>query len=700
MNHYLITGYAQLDLNGNVTRSPLWYTITGVDSQGTTFSETMPVLFTTNSHGTPDSFVNQATLVIPSNTLLPRNAYRFKFTASDAFNNSGFVEVDIKTQSVPVSGGLHISPQNGSPLKTIFSLSALRWTDDFGDVPLLYQFGLRYIFFGSTELSTSLLLPPCCNLQHENNFPIGQLESFICVCDFWSTGISEQNDLLTSLPLQPQGRGEVTVQTELLVRVFDRNGARTESSQRLSSFITEQLQDGSEEDTTQPLQPLLDSRREQVDVLALLDNITQLSEGSWREALAQLTTLVSSVEVNSFMRSSYFNLSLAKTAQFKQRAMELVLEIYESYIPITKSYLNVILGLLRSTTSSLDSYEISLDEALISRIINFLRILIDFYNNFSKDLVFSPSGFSTSESQTVVEIIQSLIQSNSNHENNSSDIIRVQADSVAQTLLSLIPKLGFGLCMSEEHSFVNGAGVSLLKASKTNLPMGYQSTEQCNTRQTGYRKKTKFCLEEDRAAVMVDFNSALFEHYLWWLCAAATGGNDDDVGSYCSGVCLTSAQHTQNLLWQGSPYESQTKSLLFQLYLLNPLNGSVLEVSTATESPTREARDVASVSDQIDLTFPILASYSNASNLQCAHWNGTSRTWLTKTSCSSEILEKNGIVTDIICHCGTPSGSIFTILEICPSGHYGETCSYGKKTLCVCVHVYIGPNILRTYSVS
>ena len=141
---------------------------------------------------------------------------------------------------------------------------------------------------------------------------------------------------------------------------------------------------------------------------------------------------------------------------------------------------------------------------------------------------------------------------------------------------------------------------------------------------------------------------------------------------------MTSAQHTQNLLWQGSEYEAQLKSLLFQLYLLNPRNGSMLEASGNGLPPTRLARNIAPDSEQIQLVFPILVSYSNSSNLQCAYWNGTSRMWIRRSHFTGEMKLRNGTVTDVVCQFGVTLGSIFTVLEVCPDGYYGESCSNGK----------------------
>ena len=475
--------------------------------------------------------------------------------------------------------------------------------------------------------------------------------------------------------MQPeQGRTGRLIQVQQLVHIFDKNGAVTEASQTLDDFNNEK---SSEEDSSKLLQPLSDSQREDLDVLALLDRIRRLATTNWRESLAQLTTLVSTVDTNTFVTSSSFNITSTMMSQFKVKATELVLDIYNSYIPISKSYLNVVAGILHSTTSSPDSAGISSNEALVSRIVDFLRALVDSYNSFDVNKIL---GFSTMDSQVVLQTFHKLI--NPSQQKNSSTISRVRENLVTQTLLGLIPKLGQGLCLREKYSFVNGAGVAFLKASRTNLPMDYKSTEQCNMKQPT-SKRARFCSNDALPEVTVNFSLALFERYLWWNCANETEGTE----SYCSGICLTSAQYSQDLLWQGTPYTSQLKSPLFQLYLLNPHNGSVLEVSsTATESQTRVTRNSELASDQLDITFPILASYSNASNLHCAYWNVTSRLWISKLGFSGETTERNGTVTDKLCHFRTSLGSFFTVLERCPDGYYGEACLQGKRSytlLCV-----------------
>ncbi len=579
--------------------------------------------------------------------------------------------MDIHTESVPISGRLLISPQTGSPLTTVFSFSAPGWTDNFGDTPLLYQFGLRYIFFNTTESSNSRqLLPSCCNLLYDNSlFSISKSENVSCVCDFFSTGVSERNDLQTMLPFLPQAVNGVPTQVELLVHVFDKNGARTEASQSLDHIFTEPAVTD-DDDSTQLLQPMPDTPiREQIDVLAMLDRFRQLSRSNWREALAQLTTLVSFAEVSSF-NSPYFNLSQGQRVQFKTKAKEIILDIYESYIPYSKPYLSMIAGLLQSTTSSPNSLNVE----SITRIINFFRRLVDSYNTFDEQKIFSLSGFSTTESQIVLKILQNLI--NTDNGRMFDSIARIRANSVTQELLNIIPKLGFGLCTSERHSFVDGASLSSLKASQTILPSNYRSVELCSARRANSRK-TKACLSEEVPQVTVNFSSILFERYLWWPCAAATESSDTESELYCSGVCLTSAQHTQNLLWQGSEYEARLKSLLFQLYLLNPRNGSILEASESTSPPSRVARNVVPDSEQIDLTFPVLVNYSNASNLQCAYWNGTSRMWIRKPHFTGEVKLRNGTGTNVLCQFGVALGSIFTVLEVCPDGYYGDACSNG-----------------------
>ena len=664
------TGYAQVNLTDNRTvRSPVRYNITEFDdSQRPNFSETMPSLYTTGSHHAPSSFANHVTLVITANTLLPQNAYRFKFTATDMLGNSGFAEVNIYTESKPTSGTLLISPQNGFPLMTVFSLSAPGWTDDFGDTPLFYQFGLRYIFLGSTE-SFNPQQPACCHIPYDVSQIQDQFDNISCICEFMTTGISEQNELLTTLPLPYEETTDgVSIQVQQLVQVFDKNGAMAEESRLFSGISSEEL--SNRDDPTQLLQPLSDSTRERLDALGLLDEIRQTSLRNWRQALAQLTTLASFAEVSTFISSPYLNLTLSEMVNFKVKTTELVLDIYESYIPISKSYLDLVVAILHSTTSYPGSAGITSNNALISRIMDFLQVFIDSTNNFDEERGSSSSGFSAKDSHFVLRIFHNLIHMS--RELNSNTVVSIRENSVTQAFLRLTPRLGQILCTYEHYSFVNLAGISFLKSSRTNLPVNYQSTEECSKRLDNNIHRAKVCLQKDVPTVAVNFSSVLFERYLSWPCQ----DSEERTASYCSGVCLTSALHTQNLLWQGSMYEYRLKSPLFQLYLLNPHNGAVLEFQQ--ESQQRISRNTAPVSDQIDLMFPIISSFSNASNLQCVYWNGTSRMWIGKPSYSGLTLERNGTVTNKICHFRTSLGVIFTILERCPDGQYGQTCLEGK----------------------
>ena len=51
--------------------------------------------------------------------------------------------------------------------------------------------------------------------------------------------------------------------------------------------------------------------------------------------------------------------------------------------------------------------------------------------------------------------------------------------------------------------------------------------------------------------------------------------------------------------------------------------------------------------------------------------------WIRKPHFTGEVKLRNGTETDILCQFGVALGSIFTVLEICPDGYYGDTCSNG-----------------------
>ncbi len=78
-----------------------------------------------------------STLVVRTDGLSPASDYRFRLSATDGNNQSGYAEAVIRTNEPPASGQFLITPNQGTALTTDFSFSATGWTDP--ESPLRYQ---------------------------------------------------------------------------------------------------------------------------------------------------------------------------------------------------------------------------------------------------------------------------------------------------------------------------------------------------------------------------------------------------------------------------------------------------------------------------------------------------------------------------------------------------------------------------------
>ncbi len=246
-----------------------------------------PVLFVSNVTASP--FTNIVSLVLKEDMLLPGNPYRFRLEVTNSDGRTGFSEVDIFTESLPLAGHLEIRPSQGQPLVTHFSLRALQWTDDVGNTPLSYQFGFRY--------------------------PCGGDDS-----TYWLTGVLTRNRLTAMLPVTNCGSLHV------VLRIYDQNEAFVDhvSSVRLDTYNL--------------------STNAGVDLLPASQAIEQQSllEGNWIEGLANLMSL--SVSVNR--HPDVFT----QVQAFKQQAVDLLLGLYKLSIPVSRSHLNQLLSLLLETS--------------------------------------------------------------------------------------------------------------------------------------------------------------------------------------------------------------------------------------------------------------------------------------------------------------------------------------------------------------
>lgn len=278
-----LSGYAQLLLSTNTTRTALNYEISPTIE--VTPSELAPLLFVSTVTASP--FVNTVSLVLQEGTLLPGNPYRFRLEVTDTQGQAGFSEIDILTESQPLSGHLEIEPTQGIALSTKFSLRALQWTDDVGDTPLSYQFGLQYPYgHGST---------------------------------YWLTGILTSNQISVVLPLACCG-----MPVGIVLHIFDQNAAFAEQTYSLN---------------------LSQATNQSFDLVRALQEIEEQSlvEGNWVEGLANLMSW--SLSVNRCPNS------FTEVQTFKRQAVDLLLTLHNSSIPSSRSYLNQLLLLLLETTS-------------------------------------------------------------------------------------------------------------------------------------------------------------------------------------------------------------------------------------------------------------------------------------------------------------------------------------------------------------
>ena len=548
-------------------------------------------------------------MVLLTSVLLPWNFYRFKLSLVDTFGHVGFAEVDIQTEYPPSSGRLDINPVSGEALSTVFSLEALHWTDDMRGDPLLYRFGVSYHCSNSIDSAGSVI-----------------------VCVDWMTGLSEENKLFSTLPYI-----NLTLTPMLILQVTDSNGAIYKHTRSLDSIAS--------------------TVNSSIEVLALMGNIELLFvRGSrWEEALAQLTALVTSIHLDhesiicniSQVRSSRFQLSNREIIGLKVRAVHLLFRLYYSFLPASESHFQVVLSLLVKATRTQCSMICCRDpvfhEGDIRMLFHVLESIASASNHFNELGTLSLRGLSRENVKNILLIYEQIFHDQYKvSENNSSfPIPRVRSDSIADSLSRLIPKLGYGLCQQqgiyEEAATVNLNEFVYLKSLHVNLPLDYVTNSCSDTN----------C---DLETVRVNFGAELFSQYLQWIC----------IGSrYCSGLCISSAQFSLDILWQGNEFFSLIKSPLLHLSMLNPISGRV---------PDFEA------SQSISLTFPIISLYSGSENLVCVVWNEESLSWIDNL-CLTEVIQQP---LSVLCQCYSLGSLYYTVLERCPDGYYGNTCNQSK----------------------
>lgn len=146
--------------------------------------------------------------------------------------------MNIITDSQPTSGRLTVTPSSGLPLDTVFTLTGIDWTDDYGDPPLLYQFGFRL----SAE-STRI---------------------------YWLSSIrASSSQINTILPIT---NGDIV----LLVRVYDSSAAYVIHEMPFTGIVTTNMM---------------------YDALSLLNLVREqvIQHGQVTQGLASLTAIIASV---------------------------------------------------------------------------------------------------------------------------------------------------------------------------------------------------------------------------------------------------------------------------------------------------------------------------------------------------------------------------------------------------------------------
>ena len=533
-------GFAQLELTQQITRTQLTYSI--VANTNVLLNETVHVLFTSNVTSPP--LTNQVTLTLESGVLLTDNSYRFRIEATNVQGHTGYAEIDVHTASVPLSGRLNIQRLSGSPLDTIFTLQALQWTDDIGDTPLSYQFGFQY--------------PEELDIQ-------------------WLSGILSQNDIVSLLPLPSQINNSII----LVLQIYDNKGALTRHK---TSVTVEHNRNASHNN---------------IDIMRIMLTIedTSLRMGDWIEGLAHLTSLVFSQDRNP----SQFDPTDLQT--FKTRAINLLAELYRSYIPASKSFLNHLLSLMNRVT-----YQVELPATNIAQVLELLESVINTYKSFEETAVFSKPGFSEYEAKLVFDTYANMIAASS-HVTST----RIMSDAVTDSLLNVISELGFGMCqqlgIGEKSAFIFADNVGSLKSSWINLPRTYNATMTCGS-----------CpYNQTNGIVDIEFSNQLFRQYLQWPCSLEMESENQ-----CSGVCIISAQFIREMRWQGNRYSSYAKAPFLHVSLTNPRNGSVLQTQNPLTSP-------------VTISFPITSEPSSLHNLECVSWNDVLSTW-SPQGCTTDVV--------------------------------------------------------------
>ena len=478
------------------------------------------------SNITSSPYTNRISLTLNRAALLPGNSYRFTLTVEDILGHVGFAKMDLHTESLPLAGLLDIQPASGNPLATRFLLRASHWTDDIGNTPLSYQFGFQY--------------------PDEETI-------------FWFSGVTVRNKISTILPL-PSAANETLI---IILQIYNTNGAVSKHQLYVDNLMHNS-----------------DTSFDLIELMQCVEDVS-LKNGNWIEGIAHLTAIVASV-------NRYQDAFLC-VDEFRERAVGVILQLFNSYIPQSKFFLNHLLFLLHEVT-----FKAVLPRNTSLHVVELLESLVQTFNNIDeKTSVISMPGFSEQEAELVFETYGSLILANSQREGT-----RIRSDVITESCLASLPHLGYGMCLqlgiNEQASVTTADGLGSLKASHINLPMEYTTAQPCAN-----------CTLRNSEEIHINFGSKLFRQFLQWMCVTE---------SLCSGVCIISAEFNDDVRWQGNPFSSVVKTPVLSLTLVNPIDGVLLQVQDLPSSP-------------VTLSFPITAELSDLGLLECVFWSNTNNTW-------------------------------------------------------------------------
>ena len=480
-------------------------------------------------------FTNEVSLTINPNALKSGVSYRMRLNATTSDGYSVTAELDVSTATQPTSGGLLVTPNEGTALNTVFTITALDWTDDFGDPPLFYQFGFRL-----TQQSTKV---------------------------YWLSSIKSNSQISSYLPIN-SNTAFINSNIVLVLRVYDRLGALV--MYEINFNVT--TGSSGRYDASLFVRPI----REQVTQYG------QLSEG-----LARLTAIVASVNEYSFR--------FTNVATFRSEAVDFLLDVSNQVNP-TKSSLNQILFLLEYVTN-----EMTFNVGTQERLAVFLEHIVQIYQAFQSNFVFSTPGFSADEASAVFTLYGRML---------GGSATRLQPNEIRSSYLSVINDLGYGICrqlgLNEEAMVTEGTFGSLRLSYYT---PANQFAASCIS-----SDRNDECPFSQHNAIDIDFSTALFNRYISWECRD---------GRTCSGVCLMSVQLLRNILWDGNPYLWHSKASSLSLYVINPRDG---RIELVEDLPT-----------PVELQFPVVASNSTS---ECVFWSIREGSWSTR-GCSTTVVRSS-----------------------------------------------------------